>query len=184
MKHCGDDCSVRRRFNEDVLLFLDLLARQQASHDYQQRKDFSKSIRRYVWQQLRKRKADRFEKILAEFVDLDRLDDARRLPIRDSVPVGILELQPDNFASYLADVFKTDLPVQRGSACALLDSLSTRAAFTIQPFTMEELQYALRRMKNRKSSDEKGIVAEMYKCASKDFLTSLWSFYHDMLANS
>ena len=132
-------------------------------------------------QQLRKRKAERFKRILAEFVDLDRLDDARRLPVRDARPAGAHELQPDDFAAYLTDVFRTDLPVQHGTATALLESIQAGGVSTTQPFDMGEMQYALKKMKNRKTSDERGVVAEMFKHASYEFLTTLLEFYNEML---
>ena len=70
----------------------------------------SKRIRRYVRRESCKRKSRRVQQILDEFVDLDRIEDARRLPVLEQKLVSNDEPSPD-------DLYDQDL--SEDVACSL-----------------------------------------------------------------
>ena len=139
-------------------------------------------IRKHVRQELRKRKSNRVQKILSEFIDLERIDDARRLPVLHTKSVEADEIRPDDFASYLETVFKTSMAHQHEFPASLLEKVRTYPGPVIQPFNMGELRRGLMKMKNRKCCDKTGIVIEMLKHASREYLQTLLGLYNDMLS--
>ena len=88
--------------------FQDLLQRRRLCRDPARRKDLSQQIRKYVRRELRRKKAERFNKILGEFEDLNRLDTARRFPVICSKQITNTDVSKTEYADFLAEIFRTD----------------------------------------------------------------------------
>ena len=143
-------CAGRRHFDDAWASpnFLDLLGRRRDNHDQHQRKELSKDIRRYVRQELRKRRSKRAQQISTEFVDLGRVGDARRLLVVQARPTDADELRPEDFASFLATVFATDMPFQHEASASLSEAVRMHAGPGMEPFNMGELRHALKCLTN------------------------------------
>jgi hypothetical protein len=79
----------------------------------------SKEIRKHLRKQLRAKRNNRVTQILDEFSALNRSDSAFRDPIRFQKQIQ-KKPQPEEFASYLGDVFRSDV----GHNASVLDMLN------------------------------------------------------------
>ena len=158
-----------------------LLQQRRNCRDGIQRRNLTNDIRKYVRQQLRKRKTERINKILDEFADLNRLDDAHTFPVREKRPTTTNDITPDEFGCFLGDLFKSDSVFQNGPVADYLQNIANSNDQAVPDFTMNELWSALKKMRRRKCVDESGIVAEMIKYASCEFLEYMLDCFNNMM---
>jgi len=140
----------------------------------------SKEIRKHLRKQLRAKRNKRVTQILDIFCTLNRLDSAFRDPIWSQKQIQ-KEPQPEEFASYLGDVFRYDV----GHNASVLDMLnvfaSSRGFHSIPPFQLPELEYVLSQMPCNKATDATGVVVEMFKYGNIKLRTCLLNIFNDML---
>ena len=86
-------------------IFQNMLARRRQTTTAIERRDVTNEIRKYVRKQLRRKKSVRFNAVLAEFADLNRLDNIRHLPIRIQRSVNSDEPIPNEFADFFEQLF-------------------------------------------------------------------------------
>ena len=143
--------------------FQQLLQQRRGSQCRHERMEASKQIRKHIRKHLRERRNLRTERILAEFVQLDRLDDVHHDPAKPHKRSNAEQQPtPQMFAEYLQDIFALDFPasnlqpyVRNGDEGA-----------NVPLFSMGELDYVLTKMKNGRCADSDGLFAEMFKYAS------------------
>ena len=118
----------------------------------------------------------RVTQILDEFCALNRLDSTCRDPIRSQKQTQ-KEPQPEEFANYLGDVFRSDV----GHNASVLDMLnvfaSSHGLHSIPPFQLPELEYALSQMSCNKATDATGVVVEMFKHGNVELHTCLLNIF-------
>ena len=102
------------------------------------------------------------------------------LPACSSAQPVEKEVQPDDFAAVLENIFKTAWAYQDDSVASYLRAQLEHGTANIPPFDMSELRSALRAMRCRKGSDDCGIVAEMVKQASDGYLRKLLNIFNEM----
>lgn len=88
------------------------------------------------------------------------------------------DASPCELSNFLSELFRSDTV----GASHFLRDLAAQGFAEIEPFTMPELQKAISKMKNRKCADEGGLVADMFKQASRQFLECLLEAFNRMLA--
>ena len=150
-KHGESQCANRRRCEDawSSPFFQELLSRRRRSRDPGERKQLSKEIRRFVRQQLRRRKSERFSTILTEFIDFDRIKEARALPIRHAHATVHREVCPDDFATFLENIFHSDSAFQFGTPTDFLNVQILPGLANIPQFEMYELRRCLKTMTGR-----------------------------------
>ena len=98
-----------KHWNNKNLSFQQLLQQRKGSqcrHD-----GLSKQIRKHIRQRLRERRNLRTERILTEFVQLNRLDEVHHDPAKQYKKCGAEEqLTPHKFAEYLQGTFALEIP--------------------------------------------------------------------------
>ena len=141
---------------------------------------FANLFRKYVRQILRRKKSDKFNAILNEFSDLNRLDAVRHFPIRSQRQMQIDKPSPDDFANFLGDLFTSDNNLHDDDVQYFLDQHVQFGSADVPLFQFAELRQALKSMKNRKSADHFGIVVEMFKHLSDTALNLLLGIYNGM----
>ena len=143
--------------------FQQLLQQRRGSQCRHERMEASKQIRKHIRKHLRERRNLRTARILAEFVQLNRLDDVHHDPAKPHKRSNAeKQPTPQMFAEYLQDIFALDFPasnlqpyVRNGDEGANVPLLS-----------MGEFDYVLSKMKNGRCADSDGFFAEMFKYAS------------------
>jgi hypothetical protein len=140
----------------------------------------SKEIRKHLRKQLRAKRNKRVTQILGEFCALNSLDSTFRDPIRSQKQIQ-KEPQPEEFANYLGDVFRSDV----GHNASVLDMLNVFASshgfHSIPPFQFPELEYVLSQMPCNKATDGTGVVVEMFKYGNVELHTCLLNIFNGML---
>ena len=81
-------------------IFQNMLARRRQTTIAIERRGVTNEIRKYVRKQLRRKKSVRFNAVLAEFADLNKLDNISHLPIRIQRSVNSNEPTPNEFADF------------------------------------------------------------------------------------
>ena len=116
--------------------------------------------------------------ILAEFVQLNRLDEVHHDPAKPHKRSNAEEQHtPQMFAGYLQDILALEIPtsnlqpyVRNGDEGANVPLLS-----------MGELDYVLNNMKSGRCADSDGLFAEMFKYASVETKHCLLDLFNDIL---
>ena len=139
-----------------------LLRERKETQNRQERTRLSKEIRKHLRKQLRPKRNKRVTQILGEFCALNRLDSTFRDPIRSQKQIQ-KEPQPEEFANYLGDVFRSDV----GHNASVLDMFNVFASshgfHSIPPFQFPELEYVLSQRPCNKATDATGVAVEMFK---------------------
>jgi len=161
----------------ESLRFQNLLATRRDCRDRDERGRLTKELRKLVRQILRKKKSRRMQEVLQEFEDLQRIDLARQAPVRQKQGLSQDDASAGELSEFLSEIFRSET----AGAAAFLDGLAARKYSEIVPFTMPELRRAVSKMKNRKCADEGGLVADMFKHASGEFLRCLLQAFNQML---
>ena len=156
------------------------LRERRETQNRQERTRLSKEIRKHLRKQLRAKRNKRVTQILDEFCALNRLDSTFRDPIRSQKQIQ-KEPQPEEFANYLGDVFRSDV----GHNASVLDMLNVFASshgfHSIPPFQFPELEYVLSQMPCNKATDATGVVVEMFKHGNVELHTCLLNIFNGML---
>ena len=155
--------------------FQELLSLRRACSNNRERCGLSKHIRKMLRKQLRERRNRRTSEILQSFRHLSDLEMLKFDPVRVGRDHPEASPCPMQFATFLADIFRSERDVRVIGA-------SEAACCPISPFSIEELRRCLSEMKTNKGGDNDGLVLEMFKCASSDLHMVLLNVYNDMIA--
>ena len=114
-------------------------------------------------------------KILHDFKDLKKLPEIHMHPVRPKVHCPI---DNEDFKSSLSQVLNTDLPEERRE---WIDEMCNRGPFDIPRFSMDELRFALRRMRRGRCSDSAGVTLEMFLYCGDGLLQAMLGCLNSML---
>ena len=109
------------------------------------------------------------------------MDAARRAPVRSEKKLGTSDATPGEQARFLSKIFRSDMEFDEGTLRNSLQTYVLIGTSDVQPFSLQELQEAISKMKRRKCADEKGLVSDIFKEASQAFLERLLRSFNDML---
>ena len=145
-------------------------------------------IRKKTRDASRAKKTARIGGILANFKGQKQKGTIKK-PFQKQAPTSVADRDGSKISGEegVAEVFRRfyeDLYRQQGASQRLDGSLSAMPlddGKSLEPFSFEELRQALRGMKNGKAKDEKGVIAEMVKNSSQEFLTSILELFNDIL---
>ena len=130
---------------------------------------------------LREVKSERIGRVLAEFKDLQRIDELRSVPIREKTRFGDRSTSPVDFAEFLASIYSSDSIFQTSSVAAYLRQCAFHGFGAIPQFIVHEVHAAVKAMRNRRCADEAGMVADMSKHAPDALLERLREICNTML---
>ena len=120
--------------------FQQLLQQRRGSQCRHERMEASKQIRKHIRKHLRERRNLRTERILAEFVQLNRLDDVHHDPAKPHKRSNAeKQPTPQMFAEYLQDIFALDFPASNLQPYVRNGDESANVPL----FSMGELDYVL-----------------------------------------
>ena len=159
----------------DTADFQELFSMRRACSNNGERCALSRHIRKMLRKQLRERRNRRTSEILQSFRHLSDLEMLKFDPVRVGRDHPEASPSPVQFATFLADIFRSERDVRVIGA-------SEAACCPISPFSIEELRRCLSEMKTNKGGDNDGLVLEMFKCASSDLHMVLLNVYNDMIA--
>ena len=150
------------------------------------RRDICKAIQKLLRQNLREKKERKIRMILSDFKGLKHIPRIKgtcgkkgidELKDKDGNVVSDAKGVVNIFASFYESLYsrpsatgapKPDIPAFIPEEC------------TEDAFDIDELIKALKSMKNRKAEDEAGIIAEMIKEGSRDFLQLVLEMFNDI----
>ena len=109
----GDLRNQERVHTEEEKIFDDpelqnLLKRRKETRDSAMRRNLTMVIRKLTRKLTRKKKSQKIDAILAEFKGLDRIEYTKLFSIKRKIPSDHNALKPDDFASFLQGIFKSD----------------------------------------------------------------------------
>ena len=109
------------------------------------------------------------EKFLAEFKDLDRLEQLHRMP---RVPKKEMKCSEDDFATLLEEIYDS-------SECQEMPRKLDLTKFPI--FSLNELKNAMKFMRNRRCADREGISLEEIKYGPEELHVEVLKLFNMMI---
>ena len=124
------------------------------------------------------------EHVLEEFKDLDRLTHHARVPIHPCFTIKDEEYPgPHEFANFLENVFASEIGFESRDLKSLVREMETTGFGDVEPFTMVDLQNALKNLRRNKCADSYGIVAKCFVYGSLELHEHLLRLYNLMLVD-
>ena len=158
--------------------FQQLLQQRRGNQCRHQRMELSKQIRKHIRKRLRERRNLRTERILTEFVQLNRLDEVHHDLVKQHKKCGAEEQPtPHKFAEYLQGIFAVEIPTSNLQPRIRNGGENANVPF----FSMGELDYVLCKMRNGRCADTDGLMAEMFKYASVETKRCFLDLLNDVL---
>ena len=151
-----------------------LLRRRRDCKTVAERARLSKQIRKVLRAHQRRKLNDKMTNILSSGRDFKRLESLLRTPEHSQQHRPEEVPSTEDFTSYLRGIFSTDSAWEQTSHSSFADIL---------PFSLEELQAVLKRMKNQRGADDGGLVVEMFKFGGRDLHQCLLQIFNNMLAS-
>lgn len=162
----------------DTPYFESLQASRRAVRDAGERKRLTNLIRKYVRQQMRKKKSAKMQNVLEEYKDFHRFEVIRQMPVRERKSLSSNDCTSHVHAEFLSDLFKSTF----GGVEPFLQDVGRRMTSRLPDFTLVELRGAIRALNSRRGGDKLGLVGEMFKSATDTFLHALLEVFNGMLA--
>ena len=147
-----------------------LVERRRACRESAERAAISKQIFKKVRQLTRRYCTEGTQRVLEEFQDLGRLPSLHRDPARGDVTAAC---DPEDFATALSAIYASD---------SLAEVPCREHLRQMQPFTLDELVLAIKKMSGRRCADSAGVVLEMIKYGSRRLHITSLDLYNDMLS--
>ena len=158
--------------------FQQLLQQRRGNQCRHQRMELSKQIRKHIKKRLRERRNLRTERVLTEFVQLNRLDEVHHDLVKQSKQcVAEEQPTPHKFAEYLQGIFAVEIPTSNWQPRIRNSGENANVPF----FSMGELDYVLCKMRNGRCADTDGLMAEMFKYASVETKRCFLDLLNDVL---
>ena len=158
--------------------FQQLLQQRRGNQCRHQRMELSKQIRKHIRKRLRERRNLRTERILTEFVQLNRLDEVHHDLVKQHKKCGAEEPPtPHKFAEYLQGIFAVEIPTSNLQPRIRNGGENANVPF----FSMGELDYVLCKMRNGRCADTDGLMAEMFKYARVETKRCFLDLLNDVL---
>jgi hypothetical protein len=175
----------RRKHNEEVQALFD---QRRQEHDEAPRKTLSKQLWKALRRQRRQRADAEIERLAEKGSGLSQLRRTlQRQTGRDRINQvkddhGKLHNDPDSicevFAQFYEDLYRDEISKGGG-----IGGMRGEPDSPADPLTREEVERALRILKNGRTGAEDGLVAEMLKTGSRTLIEALTAFFNDILQN-
>ena len=141
------------------------------------------NIRKHLRRALREQRNGRIQHVLEEFKDLDRLTHHARAPIHPCFTKKKEEYNgPDEFANFFENIFASEIGFESPDLKSLVREMAATGFGDVEPFTMVQLQNALKHLRRNKCADSNGIVAECFVSGSLELHERLFRLFNLMLA--
>ena len=151
-------------------LLANTMARRREESDIAQRKILSLTIRRQLYRERRRWRAERMEVYIGQASSWKLLRDLQRdLPVRRR----LVEQPPaDEFAAELSRLF-SDLPL----------ALGRQRGRPEEDFSMSEMKRALARLRSNKAADEAGVVGELLQHSPEELQVEILRRFNEVQRN-